>query len=74
MASHRKSSDLTIAIAKTVAIEYGLNISSAHFLAYMDDRHRFGLSRKRRNSFAEAVDSEVSMPLHEFSVFVTVMS
>ena len=56
-----------IAIAKTV--KYGLNITSADFLANMDDPH-FTKSRSRWNSFAEAVDSEVSAPLHAFSVFV----
>jgi len=42
-------------IAKTV--EYVLNITSADFLANMDDP-RFAKSRKRWNSFAAAVDSE----------------
>jgi len=42
-------------IAKTV--EYGLNITSAHFLANIDDP-RFAKSRIRWNSFAQAVDSE----------------
>ena len=54
-------------IVKTV--EYGLNITSAHFLANMDDS-RFTKSRKRWNSSAEAADSEVSIPSHAFSVFV----
>ena len=54
-------------IARTV--EYGLNITSAHFLANIDDP-RFAKSRSRWNSFAQAVDSEVSAPLHAFSVFV----
>ena len=54
-------------IARTV--EYGLNITSANFLANMDDPH-FTKSRSRWNSFAQAVDSEVSAPLHAFSVFV----
>ena len=51
-------------IAKTV--EFGLNIMSAHFLANMDDPG-FAKSRKRW-----AVDSEMSIPSHEFSVFVFV--
>lgn len=42
-------------IAKTV--EYGLNITSAHFLANIDDP-RFAKSRSRWNSFAQAVGSE----------------
>jgi len=44
-------------IARTV--EFELNITSAHFLANMDDP-RFAKSRKRWpwNSFVEAVDSE----------------
>lgn len=42
-------------IAKTA--EYGLNITSAHFLANIDDP-RFSKSRIRWNSFAQAVDSE----------------
>jgi len=42
-------------IARTVA--FGLDISSAHFLANMDDPH-FNKSRSRWDSFAEAVDSE----------------
>ena len=54
-------------IARTVV--YGINITSAHFLANMDDP-RFTKSRSRWDSFAEAVDSEVSAPLHAFSVFV----
>ena len=53
-------------IARTVA--FGLDITSAGFLANMDDP-RFTKSRSRWDSFAEAVDSEVSAPLHAFSVF-----
>ena len=56
-------------IARTVDREYGLNITSAHFLANIDDP-RFAKSRSRWNSFAQAVDSEVSTmsctPLHAF--------
>ena len=52
-------------IAKTV--EYGLNITSANFLANMDGPG-FAKSRNRYrlNSFAPASDSEVSTPLHAF--------
>ena len=50
-------------IARTV--EYGLNITSAYFLANIDDP-RFAKSRSRWNSFAQAVDSEVSTSLHAF--------
>lgn len=42
-------------IARTV--EYGINITSAHFLANMDDPH-FNKSRSRWDSFAEAVDRD----------------
>ena len=42
-----------------------LNITSADFLANMDNPH-FTKSRGRWNSFAQAVDSEVSTPLHSF--------
>ena len=48
-------------IARTV--EFGLNITSAHFLANIDDpRFEFANSRRRRNCFAQAVGSEVSAP------------
>jgi hypothetical protein len=50
-------------IARTVA--FGLDITSAHFLANIDDP-RFAKSRSRWNSFAQAVDSEVSTSLHAF--------
>ena len=57
-------------IARTVKL--GLNITSANFLANMDDPH-FTKSRSRWNvnslKFAQrtqAVDSEVSTPLHAF--------
>ena len=53
-------------IARTV--EYDLNITSAHFLANIDDP-RFAKSRSRWNSFAQAVDREVSTPLHAFLLF-----
>ena len=63
--------DLVHAILYRIArtVEYGLNITSADFLANMDDPN-FTKSRSRWELFAEAVDSEVSAPLHAFYVFV----
>jgi len=51
--------DLVHAILYRIArtVEYGLNITSAQFLANIDDP-RFAKSRSRWNSFAQAVDSE----------------
>ena len=65
--------DLVHAILYRIAkrVEYGLDITSADFLANMDNPH-YAKPRSRWDSFAEAADSvtEVSALLHAFSVFV----